>query len=81
MQGEQQLHRITRYRGLKALGVPYSFKHIVDLEKTKRFPQRVQLGPNSIGWVTSEVVEWVEERIRRRVAPSPKGTAAREARS
>jgi predicted DNA-binding transcriptional regulator AlpA len=66
LKAEQQPHRITRFPGLKILGVPYTYKHVTHLEKKQDFPQRVILGPNSVGWVTSEVSEWVETRIRAR---------------
>jgi prophage regulatory protein len=50
---------------LRAL-VLYSPAHIDRLEKAGRFPKRVQLGPCRVGWVESEVLAWLEERIRQR---------------
>lgn len=29
-------------------------------------PQAVQLGPNRVGWVESEVLEWLEQRLAQR---------------
>ena len=46
--------------------VLYSFAHIDRLEKAGKFPKRVRLGQNRVGWVESEVVAWIEERISRR---------------
>lgn len=40
------LHRQTRWR----------------LEKEGKFPQRRQIGPNSIGWIESEITEWMKTR-------------------
>lgn len=49
--------------------VLYSGTHIARLEKKGLFPKRVRLGngPRSrVGWVESEVLEWLQERINRR---------------
>ena len=32
------------------------------LEKQGRFPRRIQLGANSVGWRLSEVMHWIEQR-------------------
>ncbi len=34
------------------------------LEKAGRFPRRIQLGSNSVGWVAEEVDAWVQQRQR-----------------
>ncbi|WP_299751778.1 AlpA family phage regulatory protein [uncultured Tateyamaria sp.] len=31
-----------------------------------RSPKQVQLGPNRVGWVETEVLDWLEERLKRR---------------
>ena len=31
-------------------------------EKNKEFPKRVQLGGNSVGWVESEIIEWINRK-------------------
>lgn len=36
------------------------------LEQSGRFPQRVQLGPNSVAWLAHEVDAWIEARARAR---------------
>ena len=46
--------------------VLYSPQHIARLEKADKFPKRVQLGPNRVGWVEREVLDWLEERLRQR---------------
>jgi len=43
--------------------VLYSTQHIARLEKAGLFPKRVRLGPNRVGWVESEVLEWLEKRM------------------
>ena len=54
--------RILSKRDLKEL-VLYSPQHIARLEKAGQFPQRVQLGSNRVGWVESEVLDWLNEGI------------------
>ena len=60
--------RILSKRQLKEL-VLYSPQHIARLEKAGQFPMRVQLGPNRVGWVESEVLEWLEHRLANRESP------------
>jgi prophage regulatory protein len=52
-------------RQLKEL-VLYSPQHIARLEKAGKFPMRVQLGPNRVGWVESEVLDWLQKRLDER---------------
>jgi prophage regulatory protein len=40
--------------------VPYSDMHIWRLEKAGKFPQRIKLGPNRVGWSLQEVVDWID---------------------
>jgi prophage regulatory protein len=58
--------RILSKRAVREL-VLYTPQHIARLEKAGQFPKRVQLGPSRVGWVESEVLEWLNERIKRRV--------------
>ena len=57
--------RILSKRDLKEL-VLYSPQHVARLEKAGKFPKRVQLGPNRVGWVESEVLDWLTERLELR---------------
>ncbi|KCV82441.1 phage transcriptional regulator AlpA [Actibacterium atlanticum] len=57
--------RILSKRQLKEL-VLYSPQHIARLEKADLFPKRVQLGPNRVGWVEDEVLEWLKRRLEDR---------------
>jgi prophage regulatory protein len=36
------------------------------LEQAGKAPPRVQLGPNSVGWVRSEIDAWLTERVTAR---------------
>lgn len=57
--------KIISKRQLKEL-VLYSPQHIARLEKAGKFPKRVTLGPNRVGWVEEEVLDWLQERLNRR---------------
>ncbi len=36
---------------------------IYDLVSQGKFPSQINLGPRAVGWVASEVVDWIEARI------------------
>jgi len=59
--------RILSKRQLKEL-VLYSPQHVARLEKAGKFPKRVQLGPNRVGWVEDEVMDWLQQRLECREA-------------
>jgi len=46
--------------------VPYSPVHIRRLEVAGRFPKRVRVGTNRVGWLRSEVEQWLRDRIGER---------------
>lgn len=46
--------------------VLYSYAHIDRLEAQGMFPKRVRLGQNRVGWVKSEVEDWIKARIEQR---------------
>jgi len=57
--------KILSKRQLKEL-VLYSPQHIARLEAAGNFPKRVKLGANRVGWVESEVLDWLQIRLDRR---------------
>ena len=57
--------RILSKKALKEL-VLYSPQHVARLEKAGLFPKRVKLGLNRVGWVESEVLDWLEQRLQDR---------------
>lgn len=57
--------RILSKRQVKEL-VLYSPQHVARLEKAGKFPKRVQLGQCRVGWIEQEVLDWLNERIKRR---------------
>lgn len=46
--------------------VPYSGQHIGRLERAGKFPRRVPIGDNRVGWVLSEVKAWLAARKAQR---------------
>jgi prophage regulatory protein len=61
--------RILSKRQLREL-VLYSPQHIARLEKAGQFPLRVRLGQARVGWIESEVLDWLQERIDSRDGPT-----------
>jgi len=48
--------------------IPYTPQHIDRLEKAGKFPRRVKLGPNRVGWLEGDIRKWVAERVAEREA-------------
>lgn len=46
----------------------YSPAHIARLEKADLFPKRVRLGQGRVGWIESEVEDWLQARVAERDA-------------
>lgn len=44
-------------------GAPWSNVHLLRLEKEGKFPKRIRIGNNTIAWLHSELVQWVEDRV------------------
>lgn len=55
-------HRILRWPELKNT-VGYSRTNIYYLMKKGDFPQAIKLGGRAIGWLESEVIEWIHDRV------------------
>ncbi|MFZ1105907.1 MAG: AlpA family phage regulatory protein [Hyphomicrobiaceae bacterium] len=36
------------------------------LEKKGKFPRRIQVGPNRVAWLLSEVEAWISDRVAER---------------
>jgi prophage regulatory protein len=47
-------------------GIPFSRTHLARLEAEKKFPKRVQLGASRVGWVETEIEEWLAEKLTAR---------------
>jgi len=72
--------RILRVRDVVAK-VGYCRKHIYDLERRRRFPARVRLGPNSVGWLEHEIDAWIAERAGQRATNEPSASYDRDGRA
>ncbi|SDE12444.1 transcriptional regulator, AlpA family [Bradyrhizobium brasilense] len=51
-------------------GITFQRSHLYDLERESKFPKRVRLGMNRIGWVQSEIEAWLAEKLAARNALS-----------
>jgi len=61
--------------------VPYSDMHIWRMEQAGRFPVRIKLGPNRVGWSLEEITSWVNARKSERVrTPANESTTELEPR-
>jgi len=55
------MDRIIRKKELlKAIGL--SDVTIWRMERAGKFPRRIRLGGNSVGWYESEIIEWQERK-------------------
>jgi prophage regulatory protein len=59
---------MIRFEKLKDYGIDWSRVHCLRLEKAGKFPKRVKLGENSVAYVESEILAWLEARIAERAA-------------
>jgi prophage regulatory protein len=59
--------RIIDYDNLKPVkGISYSKVQLWRLERQKRFPKRIRVGPQRYGWIESEIDQWITEKIHAR---------------
>ena len=59
--------KILTYTDLKPLkGIPYSKVQLWRLEKEKKFPARIPIGPNRHGWAEHEIDAHIAECIAAR---------------
>jgi prophage regulatory protein len=59
--------RLLSFKELKSTrGIHFSRRHLQRLEDENKFPRRVQLGENRIGWVETEINEWLAEKLANR---------------
>ncbi|MGE0626717.1 MAG: helix-turn-helix transcriptional regulator [Hyphomicrobiaceae bacterium] len=43
--------------------VPYTGQHIRRLEKAGKFPRRIKLGENRVGWRLIDIEDWLKARL------------------
>jgi prophage regulatory protein len=66
----RRLERPAKLLSYKQLGstrgIPFSRTHLARLENNRKFPRRVTLGEHRIGWVESEIDEWLAAKLAAR---------------
>jgi len=61
--------KLLRYCDLsETRGITFTRRHLYTLESENKFPKRVPLGENRIGWRESEIDDWIRDRAARRAA-------------
>ena len=61
--------KLLRYCELKdTRGIGYTRRHLYTLESERKFPKRVALGENRVGWIESEIDQWITQRAASRAA-------------
>lgn len=63
---------VVNYRGIKALGIPYSRTHIWRLMSAGEFPRAFKLGSHRNSppvWWLSEVLQWLDLKAAQQTAP------------
>jgi prophage regulatory protein len=43
--------------------VIYSIQHITRLEQAGKFPKRIRLGEGRVGWLESEIDDWISQKL------------------
>ena len=57
---EHQILRLTDVIALTGLSRSTIYLRMVQ----GKFPKKINLGSRAVGWISSEVNEWIDERIR-----------------
>ena len=57
---EHQILRLTDVIAMTGLSRSTIYLRMVQ----GKFPNKINLGSRAVGWISSEVNEWIEERIR-----------------
>jgi prophage regulatory protein len=61
--------KLLRYCELsETRGITYTRRHLYTMENEGKFPRRVALGENRVGWIESEVDSWLQEKADSRAA-------------
>jgi predicted DNA-binding transcriptional regulator AlpA len=59
--------KLLDFKELKSTrGIHFSRTHLARLEIEKQFPRRVALGEKRIGWVMTEIDEWLAQKLANR---------------
>ncbi len=55
---QERIVRMSQVKDITGLSKSSVYKYMADGD----FPRQRQLGPNSVGWLYSEIMEWLESR-------------------
>jgi len=58
--------KILTFKELREYGIIFGRRQLYRLEAEGKFPKRVRIGENSVGWLTKEIEAYVEEKINQR---------------
>jgi prophage regulatory protein len=58
--------RVVVFDELRHLGVLHSRRQVDRLEARDRFPKRVAMGTGRVGWLATEIVRYIDDRIAER---------------
>lgn len=64
--------RRPRVEDRTGLSYPTIYRHM----QAGTFPQQIQLGPNSVGWIEEEIDAWIASRKSGSCKQTPRRTAA-----
>ena len=56
---EHQIQRLTDVIAMTGLSRSTFYLRMVQ----GKFPKKINLGSRAVGWINSEVIEWIEQRI------------------
>ncbi len=56
------MRHFISFEELADYGVPYTRKHLIDLQRLGQFPKAYQLTPNRIGWDEEDIRVWLASR-------------------
>lgn len=62
---QEQTRNIIRFKDLEKKIGKTSRSSVDRWEKAEKFPQRISLGANSMGWYEDEIDEWIKNREKR----------------
>lgn len=59
-----KVFRMKRVREATGLGRSTVYKYVA----AGIFPKPIQLGPRCVGWLEEEIIRWIKERAKERIA-------------
>ena len=64
---ETKARKLVSFAELKpTFGISYSRRHIFTIEGEGKFPRRIRIGANRVGWLEHEIEAWIDSRAEAR---------------